>query len=106
MIISLKSEFIILIFQWLFLFEFYKYIHLSSFKVLLILLVQQDPISCCAFIKSISEFRVPLPVLSLAVSSISVMKLNSGSGEGNFDEDDDEEEGILTSKNALVSLYF
>lgn len=60
---------------------------------MLILLVQQDPISCCAFIKSISEFRVPLPVLSLAVSSISVMKFNSGSGEGNFDEDDDE--GII-----------
>lgn len=71
-----------------------RYMFLSDIKrkVLLILLVQQDPISSAAFIKSISEFRVPLPVLSLAISSVSFTKFSSVSGEENSDEEEEIEQ--------------
>ncbi|KAG8183618.1 hypothetical protein JTE90_025169 [Oedothorax gibbosus] len=68
-----------------------KYLFLSDIKrkVLLVLYLEQDPGPSNILVSSVSEYRVPLPVLSLAVANVSFSKLHAAAGLKSSDDEGD-----------------
>ncbi|XP_035228571.1 enhancer of mRNA-decapping protein 4-like [Stegodyphus dumicola] len=85
-----------------------KYLFLSDIrrKVLLVLLISQDLIASHAGICSLSEYRVPLPVLSLAVANINYIKYPSSGARNSDDEGDRDQVGdVLTDGDESRNKY-
>ncbi|XP_054714115.1 enhancer of mRNA-decapping protein 4-like isoform X2 [Uloborus diversus] len=86
-----------------------KYLFLSDIKrkVLYILLIQQDALPSNASIVSFSEFKVPLPVLSLSIASVNYRKSQSiVGGKGSDDEGEvDNIEEVLNDVDEIHGQY-
>ncbi|XP_071039309.1 enhancer of mRNA-decapping protein 4 [Parasteatoda tepidariorum] len=85
-----------------------KFLFLSDIKrrAVLIMYIMQDPVSGSAMICSLSEYRVSLPILSLAISSISYTKSQSFSEDKNSDDEGDIEQAGDELNNADESLKY